>query len=608
MADAIVTTCLWLAAGLLVYHHFIYPLLLRRLAQQRRSRSAAAPPARPAREALPSVTIIIPARNEARVIAAKIENLASIDYPGDKLHVVLALDGCTDDTRGKAMAALARLDGKLDLEIVDYPTNIGKVAVLNDRILQARNEIVALSDASALVNRDALLIAASHFADPAIGVVCGTYRLAEAGSEGERAYWEYQTRIKADEAAIASPMGMHGAFYLFRRSLWTALPADTINDDFVLPMMMVADGNRAVYDTAIVATEIEKTKATQEVRRRVRIGAGNMQQTVRLRSLAHPRHGWLAFLFVSGKGMRPLIPFLVILVGLATAWLAARGRGPYRPMLLGELTVAGLAVFAIKQRSPAMPRPIAWLAYWSEGNWAALQGAVRYLTGQRVGRWQPAQEDEEPSNGSFVPPVVAASKRAIDVASALVMLAVLLVLLAPIALAIRRDTKGPIFYRQLRVGRSTPTTTYLFQLIKFRTMTANAEVATGPTWATKEDPRITRVGNFLRKTRLDELPQCINVLRGEMSIIGPRPERPSFFSRLEDAIPFYAERTYGLRPGITGLAQVNQAYDASIEDVRNKLMFDHAYAARLGSWTSWLVTDLTIMLKTIQVMALGKGQ
>ena len=93
-----------------------------------------------------------------------------------------------------------------------------------------------------------------------------------------------------------------------------------------------------------------------------------------------------------------------------------------------------------------------------------------------------------------------------------------------------------------------------------------------------------------------------------MAVVGPRPERPSFFSKLEDAIPYYTERTYGVRPGITGLAQVNQAYDASIEDVRNKVLYDHAYAAKLMRWRDWFRTDLSIIFRTVTVMALGKGQ
>jgi lipopolysaccharide/colanic/teichoic acid biosynthesis glycosyltransferase len=139
-------------------------------------------------------------------------------------------------------------------------------------------------------------------------------------------------------------------------------------------------------------------------------------------------------------------------------------------------------------------------------------------------------------------------------------------------------------------------------------MRADAEVASGAVWATEEDPRITRVGRFMRKTRLDELPQCIDVLRGDMSIVGPRPERPQFFNKLESAIPFYSERTYGLKPGITGLAQVTLPYDSSIEDVRAKVLHDHAYALRLSAPGRWLATDLSIIFRTFAVVILGKGR
>ena len=199
-------------------------------------------------------------------------------------------------------------------------------------------------------------------------------------------------------------------------------------------------------------------------------------------------------------------------------------------------------------------------------------------------------------------------KRAVDIVGGLFALAVMIVLFIPIAMAIKLESRGPLFYRQLRVGRITPSTAHLFHLIKFRTMAIDAEATSGAVWATKNDPRITRVGNFMRKTRLDELPQCINVLRGEMSLIGPRPERPGFFNTLEDAIPFYAERTYGLKPGITGLAQVNQAYDSCIEDVRNKVLYDHAYAARITTWWGWITTDVGIICRTVMVVALRKGQ
>ena len=144
--------------------------------------------------------------------------------------------------------------------------------------------------------------------------------------------------------------------------------------------------------------------------------------------------------------------------------------------------------------------------------------------------------------------------------------------------------------------------------MKFRTMRTDAEAKSGAVWAVARDPRVTRVGMFLRKTRLNELPQCLNVLRGEMSVVGPRPERPQFFPKLESEIPFYSERTFGLKPGITGLAQVSQGYDSSIEDVRSKTLFDHAYAVRIARPIGWLLADIEIIVRTLGVVVLRKGQ
>jgi lipopolysaccharide/colanic/teichoic acid biosynthesis glycosyltransferase len=292
-------------------------------------------------------------------------------------------------------------------------------------------------------------------------------------------------------------------------------------------------------------------------------------------------------------------------------------------LLIVQLTLLALALLSVAFSAMRWPRPVTWLGYLLTGHTASAIGAVRYLAGRESKPWRRAaapqhaiSRQEAPAlsastgahDPTYIPATVRAGKRLIDIVCGLGALAVMIVLFVPIALAIKLDSRGPLFYRQCRVGRVTPTATHLFDLIKFRTMRIDAEAKSGAVWASKDDPRITRVGRFMRKTRLDELPQCINVLKGEMSVIGPRPERPGFFNKLEDAIPFYAERTYGLKPGITGLAQVNQAYDSCIEDVRNKVLYDHAYAARLVSPWEWLRTDLGIIFKTVSTMALGKGQ
>lgn len=207
----------------------------------------------------------------------------------------------------------------------------------------------------------------------------------------------------------------------------------------------------------------------------------------------------------------------------------------------------------------------------------------------------------------FIHPVVRVGKRVCDIVIGAVAMVVLALAFIPVALAIKLTSRGPVLYRQLRVGQAEPHVTHLFYLYKFRTMYIDAEKR-GAVWATANDPRVTPVGRFMRKTRIDELPQAINVLKGEMSIVGPRPERPVFFQKLETEIPFYVERTFGIKPGITGLAQVNQGYDASIEDVRSKVSYDHAYAMRLLDPVDWIKTDIWIILRTFTTMILGRGQ
>ena len=180
-------------------------------------------------------------------------------------------------------------------------------------------------------------------------------------------------------------------------------------------------------------------------------------------------------------------------------------------------------------------------------------------------------------------------KRLIDIVLALLGLALFALLLPMLALVIRVDSRGSIFYRQERLGRSGEP----FRIVKLRTMVANAERDTGAVFAQKHDPRVTRVGRFLRSTRLDELPQLVNVLRGDMSIVGPRPERPEHVARLQRKIPFYRTRL-AMRPGLTGWAQVRYNYGSTDDDALVKLQYDLYYIRH-----SSLLLDFNIMLRTV---------
>ena len=182
-----------------------------------------------------------------------------------------------------------------------------------------------------------------------------------------------------------------------------------------------------------------------------------------------------------------------------------------------------------------------------------------------------------------------------------VVSSILLLLTSPIlllaAIAVKLSSKGPIVFRQERVGQNGR----IFELLKFRSMRADAEASSGPVWAALDDPRVTRVGRILRKTRIDELPQLWNVLRGDMHFVGPRPERPVFVQELREKIPYYGLR-HIVKPGITGWAQINYGYGRTEEDTVEKLQYDLFYIKNLS-----VLLDCLIMLETVKAVAKGKG-
>jgi sugar transferase (PEP-CTERM system associated) len=188
-------------------------------------------------------------------------------------------------------------------------------------------------------------------------------------------------------------------------------------------------------------------------------------------------------------------------------------------------------------------------------------------------------------------------KATFDFLVSAIIFALSLPLILITALTIYIEDRGPIFYKQERVGKYGKT----FFVLKFRSMGMNAEKSGVPQWASSNDPRTTKIGKFIRKLRIDELPQIINVLRGEMSFVGPRPERPFFVEQLCKEIPFYNMR-HSIKPGITGLAQVRYAYGASVDDAIKKLQYDLYYVKNNS-----LFLDILILIETIQVVLLGKG-
>jgi sugar transferase (PEP-CTERM system associated) len=188
-------------------------------------------------------------------------------------------------------------------------------------------------------------------------------------------------------------------------------------------------------------------------------------------------------------------------------------------------------------------------------------------------------------------------KRMLDLSLSLLGFLLAAPLMAATAIAIKLDSHGPTLYSQERVGENGR----IFTVFKFRSMRLDAEAGGGPIWARDNDERVTRIGRFIRRTRLDELPQLWNVMRGDMSFVGPRPERPFFVEQLAREIPFYLQR-HAVKPGLTGWAQVKYRYGSTIEDAMEKLRYDVYYIKHMS-----IVFDLTIVLDTVKVILFRKG-
>jgi len=385
----LISICL-ICGFLVVYHHVGYPILLKWYSKTH--------PLKQVQQSLrgyrsnrvdrirPSITIIVPAFNEEKWIADKIRNLASLDYPRDRLKVVIACDGCSDNTVEQAQLTLQEaICSDTHIEVKAYPTNRGKVALINHEMLTVDSDITAMSDVSALISIDALIIANEHFRNPKTGVVNATYQLFDNQNEGESQYWRYQNQLKQDETTLGSSLGSHGALFLFRTHLFTPLNANTINDDFILPMKIVEQGYHAAYETNMVALELEPTGQASDFKRRLRISAGNMQQAIQLVSLFNPKFKGIAFAFFSGKGLRLISPYLMIICLVSSAILAAN------PLFLG-LLILQLTAYSIGLLGYLLPNLFChklcqWLSYLIIGHFANFVGGLRYLIGLESGHW-----------------------------------------------------------------------------------------------------------------------------------------------------------------------------------------------------------------------------
>src|SRR4051812_19485928 len=322
----------WLSVGFVLYAYVGYPALLAVWTTVRRDR-----PARPVpggrsvvtlesrSPSLPKVSVIIAARNEARRLPSRIDNILASDYPVDRIEVIVASDGSTDDTA----AALAPYRDRVRLLLLPA---LGKAAALNAAALHARNPILVFADARQRFASDAIRRMVAAFSDPQIGAVSGELIIdCEQGGDaagrstigdGVGAYWKYEKWLRRSEATIGSSVGVTGAVYAMRRWLWQPLPADAILDDLLGPMRIVQRGYRVIFEPTARAFDRAASDAAAELRRKVRTLAGNFQLLRYEPRFLVPGRNPVWLQFMSHKLARLFVPYALIALFVSSAWLA----------------------------------------------------------------------------------------------------------------------------------------------------------------------------------------------------------------------------------------------------------------------------------------------
>ena len=375
---------------ILFYTYVGYPLLVYVLARLRdtfstHSHHSPEPSQIDKKTDWPMVSILIPAFNEENVIRKKVENTLSVDYPKDRLQIVIVSDGSTDQTD-----AMLASYSEQEIEVVHMSKRQGKTAVLNRMIPVMQGEIVVLSDASGLIRQDALKQLVHHFKDPKVGGVCGTY-VIDADDESlrsitEKFYWQYETFLKKYESLLHSSIGAHGAFYGFRRALFTPLSEKAINDDFILPMQIVGKGLRVIYEPQAMVEEHETTSLVGEFRRRTRINVGNFQQIYILLGLLYPARGIVAFEFFSHKVLRAFSPFVILALPIACFFAS----GPIIDLLLQlQLAFYLFGILGYLQEFVGLRIRYLYLPfYFLAGNVSAIIGFFKFIFRKQSLLWE----------------------------------------------------------------------------------------------------------------------------------------------------------------------------------------------------------------------------
>jgi len=334
---------------------------------------------------LPRVSVVFSAHDEASCIRQKIENCLALDYPPERLEIVVACDGCTDGTAG-----LARAAGGDRVRVVEIAPRGGKAAAISRLVPEASGDVVVLTDANVMLDSGALRAVVRRFEDPAVGAVVGRLRLLDPQRKDAREslYWRYETALKHYEGKHGCVLGANGGMYAIRRLLFQPLRPDTIVDDFVIPLRIALRGWKVPYDPGAVAYEATTEDAAHEFGRRVRIGAGNWQALMRLPELLDPRVGFPCFAFVSHKLLRWAAPLLLAIALAGTIPLALQPGWGWRALLVAQLAFYGLAFLGARDAAGPLGAPAALAHYFVGMNASLAAGFWRFVRGTQAAAWQ----------------------------------------------------------------------------------------------------------------------------------------------------------------------------------------------------------------------------
>jgi lipopolysaccharide/colanic/teichoic acid biosynthesis glycosyltransferase len=573
---------------LVIYNHILYPLILKLIPE--RQNEEFKPVSKTNKD---PVAMVVTAYNEDKFIEAKIKNFKNLNYKNKHLFVF------NDGSKDKTFNILKKYRNDKNITIVNKAKNQGKIDSINSYIedFSKNFKYTVFSDASSYLNENFVESMIAYFKKSNdVSVVSSAYYPHKDSKDVK--YWNYQRILKSKEELMGGVLGVHGAGYMIKNSYLKKLQVNTINDDFLIPSKTLNLGGKVLYSN-IPSYELENDQSNDlNYKRRIRIGAGNLQQVFRCSYLLNfVKNPLVAINFFSMKVLRTFMPFILFSIIALLPFVENKAVAQISSVILFLATIYTLTLSLIPKLQNVRILNIGY--YILKSYYYSGVGGCYYIISKRIKGWY---------NPIYSKRVIFVKKLFdITAATILLVLSFPILLIGMIALKVE-NFNAPIFFKQQRVGIIKNGNTHLFEVIKLRTMIVDAEKETGAVFAQKNDARITKVGKILRKSRIDEIPQFFNVIMGDMSIVGPRPERPEIMEKLKKDFPYFYKRTENVKPGITGLAQVKVGYNQSLKDMEEKYKVDREYTTKSNeSIFNTLYQDIKIMFSTIGVVLSMKG-